>query len=212
MSMGIRERFYSNIPMMDQIADTLYDRIDYPVSGGTLKFFQNPVGVGFKTFRDTNMVNAGCLPADVRFLACGIELVFLPSPQLNGRKQERIADINAVARSGFVQLRVLDRMYMQAAPLAAVPARQYWHEDYDSKKESDKDADETFRSMMRVQLSEQFRKTDYGAFGGKPFDMVPLFIESFQPFHVIVTELAALPSGQPGELWCRLPGKRARPI
>lgn len=189
---------------LDTIAETLFDRQTYPANPSwDKKFFQTPMGQNGKTEAETNMYLAGQLPREQRFLVYALDIVFLPSAGLS--KEQRRADINAVARAGLVEFRIQDRVYAKAAPLAAVPAAVYWSKDKNASEDSN------FIETMRAQLSEQFAETDYGAFGGKPFDMVPLFIESMDSFEVRVTKLAPLPSGEDGTLWCRLHGRLMRP-
>lgn len=190
----------------DELADALYDRQVYEAGAAwDHEFFQAPMGCMGKTEADTNMYLSGQLPKGNRFMATGIEMIFLPAQGLS--KAKRIADVNAAARSGLVRMCIGNRQYFMAAPLAAVPARAYWYQD--RKDETEK---AVTRMNLRAQLTEQFRETDYGAFGGKPFDLVPVFIDAGQSFRVIVSKLAPLPSGEDGELWCRINGRLIRDI
>lgn len=194
----------------EQIWEPLHDSEPYPVSGYgvdsmRVNFFTVPMGQCGKTELDTNMYLSGMLPRPNRFFVTAVEIVFLPNVELSQKK--RIADINAAARSGVVTFQLQNRRYMYTAPLAACPATSYWHEDM--KDEAGK---ENIRAHVRAQLSEQMRDTDYGAFGGRPFKMVPTLIESTQSFMVTVRQLAPLPSGMPARLLCRLPGYLIRGI
>lgn len=196
-------RSYISPVFGEVLADMLYDRQVYPANAGwNLTFFERPVGVNGKTFADTNMLLHSALPVGNRFLACVVEIIFLPAAHLD--KAQRLADVNAVARSGVVEFKIQNRLFMRTAPLAACPASPYWHQEVKD------DNDLTVRNMLRASLSEQFRESDYGAFGGRPFDMVPVYINAAQSFAVTVSELAPLPSGQDGTLWCRIRGKLIR--
>lgn len=202
--MTYRERSFS--VTHEVIADVLYDRLPYKAaSSWPLEFFQQPIGTAGKTYRETNLYYSGQVPQENRFLAHRIEAIFLPAEGLS--KAKRIADVNAAARSGVISFRVTNRIYMQTAPLAACPAATFWNEP--AKVENE---DKDLRQMMLVQLAEQFRETDYGVFGGVPFNLVPIYLERSHNFGVTVDQLARLPSGQDGELICRLVGKRIRPI
>jgi hypothetical protein len=152
------------------------------------------------------MYMAGQLPTPQKFLATAVEVVFLPAPGLS--KAKRIADVNAVARAGRVTLQIVNRRWMEVAPIAACPARKYWQpERGDTETVNSNKLEE-----IRAALTQQFRETDYGAFGGMPFQLVPIYIDAGQTFVVRVADLAPLPSGKPGEIWCRLPGRLIRPV
>jgi hypothetical protein len=193
----------------EAIADILYDRLPYRSEGSAwaADFFVKPVGVDGKTFLDTNLTRACAIPEGNRFLLTGLEVVFLPAAHLS--PAARVADVNAAARSGYVELTLQNRVWLRSAPLASCPASPYWFDEPgEETDEEEAMAREVIKDKFRGQLSEQFAHTDYGAFSGRPFRFIPLWIESSQLFSVRVAQLAPLPSGFDGELWCRLKGKR----
>ena len=64
---------------IEATAQSLYDFQTYAAAGQTsLQFFQTPKGQGGKTAADTNLEQAGQLPAGKNFLVTSIEVKFYP--------------------------------------------------------------------------------------------------------------------------------------
>ncbi len=198
---GVKSTYFGSSIHSETIASVLFDCLPYAACPSwDMIFFQFPIGVQGKTEAQTNLYQSHQLLPNTRFIVHGMELVFLPHPSLN--KAQRVADINAAARGGFAQFDVQNRPFASAAPLAACPAAPYWRMPLKDEPGLPEDA--------RAALTEQFRDTDYGAFGGAPLVVKPIFIECTQSFSVRVSHLAPLPSGLDGTLWCRLPGSLIR--
>ncbi len=122
------------------ITQPLYDYQTYASAGQTqLNFFAVPAGQGGKNASDTNMQLAGQLPANIRFLITGMEVVCRPTiptvaaamPAVYGADAvaAQINDAYIVSRAGNVVLTIGSKTYYQMAPLGAVPARQHYHLD-----------------------------------------------------------------------------------
>ena len=64
--------------MMEREESELYDTgavsVDFHLGITGLVFFQKPVGVGGKTYADTNMVHPGFLPQSVNFVVTGVRV------------------------------------------------------------------------------------------------------------------------------------------
>lgn len=77
----VSQQFAVNRPNADEgLWAPLYDYQTYPAAGAaSFTFFQTPIGQSSKTISDTNMTQAGLLPAPQKFLVTGIEVVILPS-------------------------------------------------------------------------------------------------------------------------------------
>lgn len=118
-----------NVNRPDQIEvirQSLYDFQSYAAAGTTeLQFFQIPKGQSSKTQADTNMTTAGSLPAPLSFLVQTIEIYFFPAgdPSVLGSDtpQENINDVYDVAKSGWLQLFIGSKPYLQEAPLLRFP-------------------------------------------------------------------------------------------
>lgn len=154
-----------NYPTMDQFAASvaavagkievikqpLYDRILYPTAGlaGNLQFFTTPQGQGVssesgvaaasvKSLQDTNMSNAGLLPAPQAFWIDNIQ-VFVDAGSIATANsyatqvptffnataaatiQAGANDINAILNSGALQLTLGQKPYFQLGPLYEFP-------------------------------------------------------------------------------------------
>ena len=134
------------------VRQSLYDFLLYPEAGiNQLVFFSTPAGQGVssapgavvgsqKTQADTNMTNAGLLPAPQQFLIQSIELKFYPGSSVaaNTFVPAKMDQFNAVAAaslnksaddvmafssSGWLQLFIGSKAYLQEAPLGRFPPK-----------------------------------------------------------------------------------------
>lgn len=105
---------------------SLYDFQAYAQAGQTqLQFFNIPKGQSSKTLADTNMTTAGALPAPQSFLIQSIEIYFFPAgdPSIlnSGSPIENINDVYDVAKSGWLELFIGSKPYLDEAPLLKFP-------------------------------------------------------------------------------------------
>jgi len=175
---------------------SLYDFQTYAAAGQTvLTFFQNPIGQSGKTRADTNMENAGQLPAGKNFLITSIEIYLFPGVDI-GTEGTTIAetefanDIYTVAKSGYLDLFVLSKSYLTEAPLGRFPPKTNLKVDA---------ANSLQYSEATPSDAERFMATEYAAFGGRPYFIDPnITLTSNQNFNVTLNwpTAVALPSGQ----------------
>lgn len=122
------------------VTQTLYDSAVYLAAGqASLQFFQVPqgAGVGFgggaKSLSDTNMVLNGQLPTGQMFIVSTVEIEFQPAtptvaagmPSFFGAQlaQTSINDAYIFWRAGNITLRILQKDYLQEAPLMRLPSQ-----------------------------------------------------------------------------------------
>lgn len=122
------QQYQVNRPGKEQIRSSLYDFQTYLAAGQTsLTFFQVPVGQAGKTKVDTNMDQAGALPAGKQFLLETIELYFFPgvpvdtiaSTATNTAKQAD--DMYQFIQSGYLDLYIGSKSYLTESPLGRFP-------------------------------------------------------------------------------------------
>lgn len=173
----------------------IYDRQLYPAAGAAvLTFFQTPVG-GVRggvalTYEDTNMTNAGTLPAPQRFLMTGIELYFHSglAPARSGVVAAVIAtamwnDLHALHRRGFLRLFIGSKDYLLDGPLGIFPPS--------FRLAGDSAIGGVGSAAGSVDV------VDYAAFAGKPYEIAPYMLETQQNFRVTLefpNGVVALPS------------------
>ena len=121
------------------VNQTLYDSAVYPAAGTTgLAFFQTPVGSGTgfggssKTLSDTNMTLNGMLSSGNMFVINTVEVEFQPSTPTTAANMPAVFGAQAVAaqindayifwRSGNFKLNILQKKYLQEAPLMRLPS------------------------------------------------------------------------------------------
>lgn len=196
----------------DAIYSPLYDSLTYLAAGQqSLTFFAVPIGQGTtsapgatgpKTEADTNLTNAGLLPKGNRFYCTGLEFSFLPGslPGNTGALAttgQNTNDVNAVAKAGWARFRIQNRDYTIDGPLGVFPPLNRLA---------------VASTPASVVTATTIVQTDYAAFAGAPYNIVPVFIESNQAFSVSVffPALVALPSTVAGRIFCRLRGQLIR--
>lgn len=122
-------QFAVNRPgQVEVVRSSLYDFQAYAQAGQTqLQFFQVPKGQSSKTFADTNMTVAGVLPAPQSFLIESIEIYFFPAgdPSIFGTAAaaENVNDVYDVFKSGWLELFIGSKPYLDEAPLGKFPPR-----------------------------------------------------------------------------------------
>jgi hypothetical protein len=122
------------------IEQSLYDSFAYAAAGvvGGINLFQLPQGQGtgfgggVKNLSDTNMTNQGMLPSGMMQLVTSIELEFQPTtptvaagmPSAFGAQAvaAQINDAYIFWRSGNLVFKLLQKNYIQEAPLMRFPA------------------------------------------------------------------------------------------
>lgn len=182
------------------ITQPLYDYQTYPNAGATsLTFFQIPNGQSGKTLADTNMEQAGTLPAPKKFLIQAIEIAFFPgsSPSVNGAAaaSEQWNDTYAVFKSGHFQLFIGSKPYLDEAPLGVFPPG--WRL-----------AGAAALSDSTTAGADQQTRIGYAGFSGRPYQITPIMLPTQQNFKVTITwpSAVSLPSGVDGRIGVRLLG------
>lgn len=138
---NVSRQYAVTLNQYEQTRATLYDGLVYPAAGTTqLNFFAVPqgqgtsvLGTGTKTLSDTNLQLAGQLPATQRFLIERVTLKVQPSTPSNNAaiidpaylgaptSFLPINDVWYILRSGNLQLKLADKVYVQEAPLDVFP-------------------------------------------------------------------------------------------
>jgi hypothetical protein len=183
------------------VGASLYDYTTYAAAGQTeLNFFQTPQGQGGKTLADTNMEAAGSLPAPKNFLVTSLEINFWPgvNPWITGAAATGglLNDVWTVAKSGYLELYVGSKNYIQEGPLGVFPASNGL---VVSPALSDAT---TAAANLRTSI-------DYANMGGKPYILPsPIALVSSQNFRVSLKwpTAVALPSTTIGRIGVRLRG------
>lgn len=180
----------------------LYDFQKYDKAGQTsLTFFQTPNGSGGKTLADTNMTNAGVLPAPQYFVVNTIEVIFYPgaSPAEGGLTSatvnEFVNDVYAVSKSGYLEFTIGSKPYTQDAPLGMFPPCTRLG-GFAALTDAT-----TAAANLLTQVS-------YASAAGATYNIVPLTIPTQQNFSVKLSwpSVVALPSGVDGRIGVRLGG------
>ena len=110
---------------VEAIRQPLFDSATYLAAGQTqLSFFQTPQGQAGKTFADTNMTNAGTLPAGRAFLIEAITLMALPTANPESAAARNFAnDVWTFFKGGQLELLITSKPYVQAGPLGLFPPK-----------------------------------------------------------------------------------------
>lgn len=108
------------------IKKSYYDFQTYAQAGQTsLNFFQVPVGQSSKTLADTNMQIAGSLPNPIRFLIQDVQVFIFPAGDLAQYGAQAVAenvnDVYDFAKSGYLELNIGSKLYIQEGPLGRFP-------------------------------------------------------------------------------------------
>jgi len=179
----------------DQIWFPLYDYASYPLAGQSqLAFFTQPIGAGVtsapgatgtKTEADTNLTSAGLLPKGNRFYWVGLELKWWPGatvargPAAESTIGQNWIDAVNVLKSGWLRIRIQNRDYVQDGPLDMFPATT-------RVAGAAAVADAT---TAAANLLTQF---DYAVGAGRPYEIVPQWIDNLQGFTAVIFWPAAV--------------------
>jgi hypothetical protein len=113
----------------EEIVDQpLYHIQSYGTAGATIfTFYNTAVGSATNLLSDTNMDASAVLSAGKRFAAFGLAIAFFGSaPHVNSTTAAFVSPLNdaknVLEGIGYVQFKVLDKVYYIAAPLAYNPA------------------------------------------------------------------------------------------
>lgn len=146
-SRGQLDAFNVNREGWEAITQGLYDSGVYPAAGVTqLSFFQTPQGQGTgfaggaKTLEDTNMTNAGVLPANQEFLIQSVEVNFEPATPTVALGMPAAVDVAASLavqineayifyRTGYLVLFIGAKNYLNEAPILKFPPKAYFKLD-----------------------------------------------------------------------------------
>lgn len=189
----------------------LYDYQTYTASTGhtQLTFFSNPIGQGTtshpgstgpKTRADTNLTNAGLLPNPQRFYCVSVEIDFWPGSAVNA--SGAIAtnglnwqDVNAVAKSGYLEFRIGSKDYVVDGPVGKFPP-------------TTRLAGAAALADATTAASALHSQIDYATMAGQPYEISPFWIPSNQNFSVSVNwpNAVTLPSTVNARIGVRLNG------
>ena len=144
------DRRVTNPAMSEVTQQPLYDHLLYPAAGTQLlAFFQSQVGSGLttalgaaaggtKTPQDTNMALAGQLSSGQEFMITSIEVLFFPGSvsttntytidaltfflaAASAVPTAQVDDVNVFYQGGLFELFILNKPYLQDAPLMKFP-------------------------------------------------------------------------------------------
>jgi len=183
---------------VEAVRSSLYDFQTYAQAGQTqLQFFQVPKGQAGKTFADSNMTLAGSLPAPMSFLVQSIEVMFFPLNPVSVTGAVVASNWNdayAVGKSGWLELFIGSKPYLDEAPLMKFPPRT-------GLTGNGQLSDSTTAAAARVTV------IDYASFGGPIYEMVPpILLVPSQNFIVTLNWPAAIPINVAGRIGINLGG------
>lgn len=185
--------------LKDGIRQSLYDFQSYAAAGQTqLRFFSVPAG-GAKTLADTNMKLAGQLMKGWKFICESIEVHIYPGSSAGSYVAQKPVqagtalaapnfanDIWVIGQSGWLELMVGTRPYLDEAPLLRFPPKT-------GPLLQTAMAVENTNTAVANQLT-----VDYARFGGRPYVLNPtLPLEENTAFEVTMNWPTAVapPSG-----------------
>lgn len=199
----------------DEIYSPLYDSNAYPAAGILqLNFFQNPIGqgvtsalnaAGAKTEADTNMTNAGSLPAFTKFYCTGLEVQVFPGV-LPGRGAVADAtaghfvnDVYQIGRTGWLRFRIGQRDYVLDSSMVNFTSTAGL-------------GGFTGSSTNLTTGAATYSEVSYARFVGQAYTIVPVYIESNQSFSVQMNwpALVPTPSTTIARIQVRLRGRLIR--
>lgn len=144
------QQFAVALNSYETLTQSLYDSAAYVAAGQTqLTFFQYQIGAGTsvisggtKTLEDTNMQNAGSLPAMQAYIVTSIEVEFQAgvssaTPSINAASQPstlgaaaittQINDSYIFRSTGFLNFNIGSKSYMNEGPLMKFPASNIYN-------------------------------------------------------------------------------------
>lgn len=193
------QQFNVNRPdQVEVVAASLYDFQAYAQAGQTsLNFFQIPKGQSSKTFADTNMTLAGSLPAPISFLVQTIEIYYFPLNAISATGAivaSNWLDTYAVGKSGWLELFIGSKPYLDEAPLMKFPPRC-------GLTGTAALADTTSAAASRVTI------VDYASFAGPVYELAsPILLVPTQNFQVTLNWPTAVATTVAGRIGVNLGG------
>jgi hypothetical protein len=169
----------------------------YAQAGQTqLTFFQNPVGQGGLTYADTNMQLAGSFPAPTAFFCTGIMVAFLPLNVVSianaaPRIAANIADVVAVANSGFLEFTIGSKVYLRDAPIGKFAP------NFTINAQG---------AVTATQTDPEQSDWNYARAAGRYYSITPFLIPQTQNFNVTLNWPAAVPVTVAGRIGVILDG------
>ena len=204
--LAMLDKFNVNVDSTVQmIWQPLYDYQDYAAAGAqTFSFFQVPKGQQGKTLEDTNMTNAGVLPAPKEFLCIGMEFFFHSGAGVTSTGADiaatQVADLNALVGRCHVQLFIGSKPQLDEVGIEQFPCGCAL--DLDGAV-----ADTSTAGAARLtQLS-------IANYRGRPYRFEPLRIPANQNFEISLNfpnGQIAMPSGEDARIGVRLLGWQYR--
>lgn len=193
--------------VVQMVWQPLYDMQDYANAGTQeLSFFQVPKGQSGKTLEDTNMTNAGVLPAPKEFLCMGMEIFFHSGAPISTTGadatlgQSQADDLNALVGRGHIQIYIGSKAQLDEVGIEQFPTGTAL--DIDGSI-----TDTTTAAADRVShlISANYR--------GRGYRFEPFRIPANQNFNVDIAfpnGVVAMPSGQDARIGVRLLGWQYR--
>jgi hypothetical protein len=117
-----------NLPNKESVRSSLYDFQTYNAAGHSeLTFFQVPKGANGKTLEDTNIDQAGSLPAGKTFVIETVELYFFSGSPVSSslaadNNAHQADDLYQFISHGYLDLFIGSKSYLTEAPLGRFPA------------------------------------------------------------------------------------------
>jgi hypothetical protein len=181
----------------------LYDSMI--VEGGPFhhEFLGIPIGQNNKSFEDSNVYISHMLPLGQSFYMTGVGIFVVPDINGDPRNQnnrEQISDTLYMLGHGYACLRVGNRKYLELAPLAAAPPPfpMYWARD-----------DAALRKLFELNPAKIIGP---GVKTSKPFEIMPLYIESQQYFSLEISMDNCFKLNSPCKLAVMLDGYLIRDV
>lgn len=193
------QQFNVNRPdQVEVVAASLYDFQTYAQAGQTsLQFFQIPKGQSSKTFADTNMTLAGSLPAPISFLVQTIEIYFFPGNTVGSTAAAAAAPANwndtwLVGKSGWLELFIGSKPYLDEAPLMKFPPRSGLG---------------GVSGIAGTYAAGTFMMVDYASFAGPCYELAsPILLVPTQNFSVTLNWASAQAVAVAGRIGVNLGG------
>lgn len=190
---------------------SLYDFQSYATAGTTTQytFFAIPQGQSSKTLADTNMENAGSLPAPKHFLIQSIEIVLFPGVNpvtVNNAADTTVDATNftndmwTILKAGYLKLFIGSKDYLVEAPLMRFPPKTRIHPEFGFGVQ----IGQASAADLVGQISG-----DYATAGGRPYWINPwILLTPTQNFNVTLNfpTTTATPSGQNARIGVILDG------
>jgi hypothetical protein len=188
----------------------LYDVVKFHTLPRSHTFFERPVGMSGSDLRvkereDTNIYIGNQLMPGTSFYVTALAVYFVPNCDREA-KPDRAQDIDdtlTVLGRGSLELRVADKIYLDIAPLAALPPPfpMYWAHD-----------DERLERLLHGDMSASGELAPSRTLQTEVFKITPLYIPAQQYFAAIVRFKDSMALSAQGKLGVILYGQLIREI